>query len=69
MQFDQFKFDNGTKKDVTLQCRFKEVATGTYIDVPREMTRLTDSKLRCIAPKTTLTGPFRIEMSANGQDW
>jgi hypothetical protein len=69
MQFDQFKYDNGTKKDVTLQCRFKEVATGAYIDVPRNMTRMTDSKLKCIAPKTKAVGPFRVEVSVNGQDW
>ena len=33
------------------------------------MTRLTDSKLKCIAPKTNAVGPFRMAMSANGQDW
>ena len=69
MQFDQFKFDNGTQNDIPLQCRFKEEGTGNYIDQPRNMTRMTDSKLKCIAPKTNAVGPFRMEMSANGQDW
>lgn len=69
MQFDQFKYDNGTFNDVTLQCRFKEDGTGAYIDQPRNMTRITDSKLKCVAPKTNAVGPFRMEMSANGQNW
>jgi hypothetical protein len=69
MQFDQFKFDNATKNNVPILCRFKEVGTGAYIDEPRTMTRLTDSKLKCIAPKTSAVGPFRIEISANGQNW
>jgi hypothetical protein len=68
MQFDQFKYDNGTENDRVIQCRFKRVSDGTIFDHPQNMTRLTDSKMRCIAPKAETSGntPVRIEMSPNG---
>ena len=71
MQFDQFKYDNGTRNDRVIQCRFKRTADGTIFDEPRNMTRLTDSKMRCVAPKADTSGltPVRVEISPNGQNW
>jgi hypothetical protein len=71
MQFDQFKFDNGTMNDRVVQCRFKKTGDGTIYGEPANMTRLTDSKMRCVAPKADTSGltPVRIEISPNGQNW
>ena len=68
MQFDQFKYDNGTFNDRPIQCRFKRVSDGIILDEPKNMTRLTDSKMECVAPKADTSGhtPVRIEMSPNG---
>jgi hypothetical protein len=32
MQFDQFKYDNGTANDRVIQCRFKRESDGTIFD-------------------------------------
>lgn len=42
MLMDQFKYDNGTNKDVTLNCRFVDSATGSLIGTQREMQRVSD---------------------------
>lgn len=69
MLFDQFKYDNNTEKRVPLQCRFVD-ATGTnVIDTPRNMTRLSKTLQKCVAPKTDYAGQATIEVSANGQQW
>jgi len=44
MGFDQFKNDNGTTKEVPLSCRFVDGGTGSLIDKPRTMTRISDSQ-------------------------
>jgi len=44
MQFDQFKWDNGTQKEVVIQCRFVDATSNSVIDVPRNMTKLSDSR-------------------------
>lgn len=69
MQFDQFKYDNGTQKDVTLMCRFVDASTNAVIDKPANMTKMTNYEQKCIAPKTDSVADARVEISANGQQW
>ena len=66
MQFDQWRYDNGTKKDVQLMCRFVEGST-VVGGLEMNMTKLTDNEQICIAPKTDYVGDARLELSANGQ--
>ena len=66
MLFDQFKWDNGTERHVTIECRFVDAA-GTVLGTPRNMTRVSDTQQICAAPATTYTGDVKVELSLNGQ--
>ena len=69
MLFDQFRFDNGTAKQVQLKCRLVDAGSGTVIDSPRNTTKISDTEQVCVAPKTDVTGDAKVELSANGQQW
>jgi len=44
MALDQFRFDNGTRKDVPYQCRFVESETGALIGSPALMKAVSDTE-------------------------
>jgi hypothetical protein len=44
MLLDQFRFDNGTSRDVTLSCRFVDSGTGSLIGSAREMSAVSDTE-------------------------
>lgn len=69
MLLDQFRFDNGTSKDVTLSCRFVDSGTGSLIGSARDMQAVSDTEQICVAPKTDAAGDVRIEITPNGQQW
>ena len=69
MLFDQFKHDNGTHRDVQMQCRFVDIGANSVIREARNMTKISDNELKCVAPKTDMVGDARIEVSPNGQQW
>lgn len=66
--FDQFHYDNGTKKIVDYQCRYTDGAGGV-VGTASTMERLSDTQQVCTAPRTSVDGPTAIEVSLNGQDW
>jgi hypothetical protein len=67
MLFDQFRFDNGTRREVTFHCRFVDGSTGSLIGTPREMQAVSDTEEICVAPRTDSAGDVRIEISPNMQ--
>lgn len=42
MLLDQFKYDNGTSRNVPLDCRFVDSSTGSLIGTPKRMERVSD---------------------------
>ena len=68
MHFNQFKFDNGTQREVPILCRFVD-ASGSVIGSPRNTTKVTDSHRECLAPKASVEGDVALQLSVNGQQW
>lgn len=68
MQFDQFRGDNGTDRDVDLWCRFVD-SSNNALATPRLMRRLSGTGLECVAPKVDYSGDTRLEIGINGQAW
>ena len=66
MLFDQFRWDNGTEREVMIRCRFLDAA-GTVVGTPRNTTRVSDTQRICVAPATDYAGDVRVELSLNGQ--
>lgn len=69
MLFDQFKYDNGTTRNVTLQYRFVDKETGTPFVDPSKMTKVSDIEEEFLVPKNDHVGDAKIQISANGQQW
>jgi hypothetical protein len=68
MNFDQFKYDNGTKKIVPFWCRFTDSSNNNLTGmIP--MKRLNDAEQVCLAPKTDFTGDANLELTVNKNDW
>lgn len=66
MNFDQFKFDNGTHKDTPIYCRFAEDnEEGKVIGYPKRMQKLNNQDYLCPSPKSEYNGESRIELSTN----
>jgi hypothetical protein len=68
MLFDQFKNHNGTAKDMSYMCRFKD-DTDQIIGEEKNMTQVSEIEYICVAPKSRYSGPTIIEIMENGQDW
>lgn len=67
INFDQFKYDNGTVREVPILCRFVEDnEEGKIIGTQQVMIRETNDRQVCVAPKTDYLGDARIEFSPNG---
>jgi len=69
MLLDQFRFDDGSRKELALSCRFVDGGTGALIGSPQQMQAVSDTEQICIAPKAEAAGDVRIEISPNGQQW
>ena len=68
MGFDQFKNNNGTSKDVSYKCRFKDTQ-GNIIIEERNMTRVSDIEYICPTSPTNYTGSAAIEINQNDRNW
>lgn len=44
-------------------------SSGTTIDAPRNMTKVSDTEMKCVAPKTDSVGSAKLQISANGKEF
>lgn len=67
--FDQWKFDNGTSKNVPLYCRFMDPSTDSSISLSIQMNKVSDNEYLCIAQRYDFVGEAKVQLSANEQQW
>jgi len=69
VNFNQFKYDNGTEKNVPIQCRYYDGYYKKTVGEPANMIKISETEYHCKAPKTSQTGDIDVQMSSNGQQW
>ena len=53
INFNEFKFDNGTHKEVPIACRYYDSYSQAAVADPVYMSKISETEFECKAPKTT----------------
>jgi phosphoribosylamine-glycine ligase len=62
MLFDQFKYSNGSSKDVDYKCRYRD-KEGNVVIEEKNMTKVSDIEYVCATAPTNFTGEAVVEVN------